>query len=66
MKKVWVYKRKNINGWWIGWYESGKRKARALPGKELAGDYTLLISLIIKQYLEEYRGFVRPELLFFT
>ena len=36
MKKVWVYKRKNIKGWWIGWYESGKRKAKALPSKELA------------------------------
>ena len=36
MKKVWVYKRKDIKGWWIGWYESGKRKAKALPSKELA------------------------------
>ena len=36
MKKVWIYKRKDIKGWWIGWYESGKRKAKALPSKELA------------------------------
>ena len=36
MKKVWLYKRKNIKGYWIGWYESGKRKSRALPSKELA------------------------------
>ena len=36
MKKVWVYKRKDIKGWWISWYESGKRKAKALPSKELA------------------------------
>lgn len=36
MKKVWLYKRKEINGWWVGWYESGKRKAKALPSKELA------------------------------
>jgi len=36
MKKIWVYKRKNIRGWWVGWYESGKRKAKALPSKELA------------------------------
>jgi hypothetical protein len=36
MKKVWIYKRKNIQGWWIGWYESGKRKAKALPSKALA------------------------------
>jgi len=36
MKKVWVYKRKDIKGWWVGWYESGNRKAKALPSKELA------------------------------
>jgi len=36
MKKVWIYKRKNILGWWVGWYESGNRKAKALPSKELA------------------------------
>ncbi len=39
MKKVWVYKRKNIKGLWVGWYESGKRKAKALPNKELAEHY---------------------------
>lgn len=36
MKKPRVYKRKNINGWWTGWYESGKRKAKAFPNKSLA------------------------------
>jgi integrase len=36
MKKVWIYKRKDMKGWWVGWYESGKRKAKALPSKELA------------------------------
>ncbi|MCJ7716055.1 MAG: tyrosine-type recombinase/integrase, partial [Anaerolineales bacterium] len=36
MKKVWAYKRKSISGWWVGWYESGKRKAKALPSKDLA------------------------------
>jgi integrase len=36
MRKVWIYKRKNIKGWWIGWYESGKRKTKALPSKALA------------------------------
>jgi len=36
MKKVWIYKRKGVKGWWIGWYESGKRKAKALPSKALA------------------------------
>ncbi|MFC1634810.1 tyrosine-type recombinase/integrase [Planctomycetota bacterium] len=39
MKKVWVYKRKNTKGWWCGWYESGKRKAKALPTKALAEHY---------------------------
>ena len=39
MKKVWLYKRKNIKGWWVGWYESGKRKSKALPSKELAEHY---------------------------
>jgi integrase len=39
MKKVWLYNRKGINGWWVGWYESGKRKAKALPSKELAEHY---------------------------
>jgi integrase/recombinase XerD len=39
MKKVWIYKRKNIKGYWVGWYESGKRKAKALPSKELAEHY---------------------------
>ena len=36
MKKIWVYKRKDIKGWWVGWYESGKRKAKAIPSRELA------------------------------
>jgi integrase len=36
MRKVWMYKRKGVKGWWAGWYESGKRKAKALPSKALA------------------------------
>lgn len=36
MKKPWVYKRDGIPGWWCGWYEGGKRKAKALPTKALA------------------------------
>ena len=36
MRKVWIYKRKGIKGWYVGWYESGKRKAKALPSKALA------------------------------
>ena len=39
MRKVWVYKRKNTKGWWCGWYESCKRKAKALPSKALAEHY---------------------------
>ena len=39
MRKVWIYKRKNVKGWWGGWYESGKRKAKALPTKALAEHY---------------------------
>jgi len=37
--KVWVYKRKGIKGWWVGWYESGGRKAKALPNKSLTQHY---------------------------
>ncbi len=36
MKKIWIYKRKKVKGYWVGWYESGKRRAKALPSKELA------------------------------
>ena len=36
MKNAWIYKRKNVKGWWCGWYENGKRKAKALPTKALA------------------------------
>jgi len=39
MRKVWAYKRKGIKRWWVGWYESGKRKAKALPTKALAEHY---------------------------
>ena len=39
MRKVWIYKRTNIKGWWCGWYEDGKRKSKALPSKELAEHY---------------------------
>ncbi len=36
MRKLWLYKRKKIKGWWVGWYEGGKRKSKALPSKALA------------------------------
>jgi len=39
MKKIWVYRRKNVKSWWVGWYESAKRKAKALPNKNLAEHY---------------------------
>jgi len=39
VRKVWTYKRKGIKGWWVGWYESGKRKAKVLPTKALAEHY---------------------------
>jgi len=40
MRKIWVYKRRGVKGWWVGWYESGKRKAKALPTKRLAEHYS--------------------------
>ena len=39
MRKVWIYKRKHVKGWWVGWYESGIRKAKGLPTKALAEHY---------------------------
>jgi integrase len=68
MKKVWLYKRKNINGWWVGWYESSKRKTKALPSKELAEHYkqikytqlnsdvfTGIVAADWQQMVDEYR-----------
>ncbi|MHC4256688.1 MAG: hypothetical protein ACYSUL_13950, partial [Planctomycetota bacterium] len=68
MKKVWIYKRKKVKGWWIGWYESGKRKAKALPSKELAEHYkqikysqlnsdvfTGIVTAEWQQMVDEYR-----------
>jgi len=39
MRKVWIYKRKDIKSWWIGWYENSQRRAKALPSKALAEHY---------------------------
>ena len=36
MKKTWVHQREGLKGWWVGWYEGGKRKAKAFPNKALA------------------------------
>ena len=68
MKKPWVYKRRNIKGWWAGWYENGTRKAKAFPTKTLAEHfrhikYTQLNSDVFTdgvdfgwhQMIEEYR-----------
>jgi len=68
MKKVWVYKRTGIKGWWVGWYESGNRKAKALPTRKLAEHYcqlkysqvnsdvfTGIVTIDWKQMVEEYR-----------
>jgi len=68
MKKAWVYKRQGIKGWWVGWYESDKRKAKALPTRKLAEHYcqlkysqlnsdvfTGIVSIAWKQMIEEYR-----------
>jgi hypothetical protein len=68
MKKVWIYKRKNIKGWWVGWYESGRRKAKVLHSKELAEHYkhikytqlnsdvfTGIVAADWQQMIDEYR-----------
>jgi len=68
MKKVWIYKRKDATGWWVGWYESGKRKTKVLPSKELAGHFkqikysqlnsdvfTSIVSADWRQMVDEYR-----------
>jgi integrase len=68
MKKAWVYKRKNITGWWVGWYEGGKKRAKALPSKALAKHFcqikyaqlnsdvfTGVVNSDWHQMIEEYR-----------
>jgi integrase len=67
MKKPWVYRRKGIKGWWCGWYEGGKRKAKALPSKSLAEHFrhmkyaqlnsdvfTSIVDFDWRQIVEEY------------
>jgi len=74
MKKPWIYKRKNIKGWWCGWYEDGRRKAKALPTKSLAGHFrhikythlnsdvfTSVVDFDWRQMVEEYRQFKQVE-----
>jgi len=67
MRKAWTYQRKNTKGWWVGWIESGKRKAKAFPNKTLAEHFRQLkytqlnsdvfvstINVDWQQMLEEY------------
>jgi integrase len=70
MKKPWVYKRMGIKGWWTGWYEGGKRKAKAFPTKGLAEHFrhikytqlnsdvfTSVVDFDWRQMVDEYRQF---------
>jgi len=70
MRKPWVYKRRGITGWWTGWYEGGKRKAKAFPTKGLAEHFrhikytqlnsdvfTSVVDFDWDQMVEEYRQF---------
>jgi integrase len=74
MKKPWVYKRKNIKGWWCGWYETGKRKAKAFPTKSLAEHFrhrkyaqlnsdvfTSVVDFDWRQMVQEYGRFKQVE-----
>jgi len=74
MKKPWIYKRKNIKGWWCGWYENGKRKAKALPTKALAEHFryvkyaqlnsdvfTSVVDFDWHQILDEYKRYKQVE-----
>ena len=68
MRKPWVYKRKNIRGWWCGWYEGRRRKAKAFPTKALAEHFryikytqlnsdvfTSVVDFDWNQMIEDYR-----------
>ncbi len=74
MRKPWVYKRKSIKGWWVGWYESGRRKAKAFPTKALAEHFryikytqlnsdvfTSVVDINWDQMVEEYRRYKQVE-----
>jgi len=74
MKKPWIYKRKNVKGWWCGWYENGKRKAKALPTKALAEHFrhikyaqlnsdvfTSVIDFNWHQVMDEYKRYKHVE-----
>jgi integrase len=74
MRKPWVYKRKHTKGWWCGWYEGGKRKAKALPSKALAEHFrhmkyaqlnsdvfTSVVDFDWQQMVQEYGRFKQVE-----
>ena len=74
VKKPWIYKRKSVKGWWVGWYENGKRKAKALPTKALAEHFwhikyaqlnsdvfTSVIDFDWLQIVEEHKRYKRVE-----
>jgi integrase len=74
MKKAWIYTRKNVKGWWCGWYENDKRMAKALPTKALAEHFrhikyaqlnsdvfTSIIDFDWQQILEEYKRYKQVE-----
>ena len=74
MKKPWIYKRKNVKGWWCGWYENGKRKAKALPSKALAKHFwyikyaqlnsdvfTSVVDFDWRQIVHEYKRYKQVE-----
>lgn len=74
MKKPWVYKRKNIKGYWVGWYESGRRKAKAFPNRSLAEHFrhikytqlnsdvfTSVVDFDWRQMVQDYEQFKQVE-----
>ncbi len=74
VKKPWVYKRKNIKGYWVGWYETSRRKANAFPTRTLAEHFrhikytqlnsdvfTSVVDFDWQQMVEEYRHFKQVE-----
>jgi integrase len=73
-KKPWVCKHKNVKGWWTGWHENGKRKAKVFPNKNLAEHFrhikytqlnsdvfTSIVDFDWHQMVEEYRRFKQVE-----
>lgn len=43
MKQVRIYQRKNRPGWYVGWYENGKEKCRAMRNKKLAEHFRSIV-----------------------